>query len=71
MLYILKHFFFCPVDDSVYLIGDFIRGEFDVVYKGLLGLVSADVHHLKDGEFEGEVHIGNATVAGCVGGTHS
>ena len=59
-----EHFFFCSVDDCVYLIG----GEFDVVHEGLLGLMTADVHHLYDSEFVGEVHTGNTTAPGGVGG---
>lgn len=30
--------------------------------------MTADVHYLNDGEFVGEVHIGNATVSGSMGG---
>ena len=30
--------------------------------------MSADVHHLDDGEFVGEVHVGNAAASGGVGG---
>lgn len=30
--------------------------------------MTADVHHLNDSEFVGEVHIGNATASGGVGG---
>ncbi len=28
-------------------IGNLLGGEFDVVHEGLLGLVTADVHHLR------------------------
>lgn len=34
--------------------------------KVFLSLMTADVHHLKDSEFVGEVHIGNATTSGVV-----
>ena len=30
--------------------------------------MSADVHHLNDGVFVGEVHIGDSTASSCVGG---
>ena len=49
-------------------VGYFLRGELDVVHEGLLGLVSADVRHLDNGEFVEEIHIGDATASGCVGG---
>jgi hypothetical protein len=44
------------------------RRELDVVHESLLCLVAADMHHLNDGEFVGEIHIGNATAPGGVGG---
>ena len=62
------HFFFCSVDDCVYLVGDFIGGELDVIHEGLLGFVAADMHHLDDGEFVGEVHVGYTAAPCGVGG---
>lgn len=50
--------------------GDFIGylfgGELDVVHEGLLCLVSADVHHLKNGVLVAEVHIRDAGASGSV-----
>ena len=40
---------------------------FDVVHEGLLGFVAADVHHLDNGVFVRQVHIGNATASGGMG----
>ena len=51
--------------DGIYLVGYFVRGEFDVVHEGLLGFVAADVHHLFNGVFVGEVHIGDTICEGC------
>ena len=45
-------------------IGYFLGGELDVVHEGLLGLVTADVHHLEDGVFMIEVHICDAGASG-------
>lgn len=39
----------------------------DVVRKGLLCLVAADVHHLNNGKFVGEIRIGYATAPGSMG----
>ncbi len=39
---------------------------FDVVHEGLLGFVAADVHHLDDGVFVRQVHVG-ASASGSVG----
>ena len=45
-------------------VGYLLGGEFDVVHEGLLRFVSADVHHLYDGEFVGEVHVSNEIAVG-------
>ena len=57
-------------------VGYFVGGEFlagqavsrlDVVHEGLLGLVAADVHHLDDGVFVRQIHVGNAAASGGMG----
>ncbi len=53
--------------NSVYLIGNFLRRELDVVHKGLLCLMTTDVHHLYDSEFVGQVHIGDTATPGGIG----
>ncbi len=55
-------------DVDVNLVGDFVRGEFDVVAEGFLCFVAADVHHLEDSEFMGEVHVGYAAASGSMSG---
>ena len=42
---------FSTVGDYIDLVGYFVGGEFDVAHEGLLGFVTADVHHLDDGKF--------------------
>lgn len=48
--------------------GDFVGylfgGEFDVVHESLLGLVTADVHHLYDVVFMAQIHIGDSGSSG-------
>ena len=45
-------------------VGYLLGGEFDVVHEGLLCLVTADVHHLKNGVLVTQIHIGNASTSG-------
>ena len=53
---------------GVDLVGDFIGGELDVVHEGVLGFVAADVHHLDDGVFVSQIHVGDSAAPGGVGG---
>ena len=45
-----------------------VGGEFDVVHEGLLGFMTADVHHLYDGVFVCVAHIGDSAATRGVGG---
>ena len=47
-------------------VGYLLGGEFYVVHEGLLGLVTADVHHLDDVVFVAQVHVGDSGASGGV-----
>lgn len=63
-----KNFHIVGIGDCIYLVGDFIGGQLDIVHEGLLGFMTADVHHLDNGVFVGEIHISDAAPPGSVGG---
>lgn len=47
-------------------IGYLLGGELDIVHEGLLRLVAADMHHLKNGVLMAEIHIRDVGASGGV-----
>lgn len=47
-------------------IGNLFEEDLDVVHKGLLRLVAADLHHLEDGVLVAQIHIVDAGASGVV-----
>ena len=69
MLIILSEYLrFSTIGNYIDLVGYFVRGTFDVVHKGILRFVAANVYHLDDGKFEWERHIDYSAATRGVGG---